>query len=200
MSFRNTLRLSALLIAMLMFAGMAAAQGSCTSCTTVNSNLTLSATAETAINLTIATGSGGATVSGSAGAYTVPFGSVNGLGIGTPASGVTLGTVDSTGAVYTTPIFVTPNFSGFSNTTATVKVYQDSTTSSNSQSAAREGGSAGSVASIPTSSGSATTVNASANSAAAITRYIGLFVSNANGGSSVTGSLAPKIIYTVTVN
>jgi hypothetical protein len=200
MSLKNILRLGVLLAAMAIFATTAAAQGSCSSCTTVSSNLTLSATAETAIQLVISTGSGGATVTdGGSGAYTVPFGNVNGLGIGTPAAGINV-SASGSGATYTTPINVTPNFSGFANTTATVKVYQDATTSANSQSAAREGSAAGSVASVPTTSGSANTVSATASTATAITRYVGVFVSNVNGGSAVTGSLAPKFIYSVTVN
>jgi hypothetical protein len=150
--------------------------------------------------LVISTGSGGAVVSdGGSGAYTVPFGTVNGLGVGTPAAGVTVATSGS-GATYTTPISVTPNFSGFANTTATVKVYQDATTSAASQSAAREGSAAGSVANVPTTSGTANTVSATAGTAVAITRYVGVFVSNVNGGSAVVGALAPKFIYQVTVN
>jgi hypothetical protein len=104
------------------------------------------------------------------------------------------------GATYTTPITVTPAFSGFASTTATVKVYQDSGTSSDSQAAAREGNSAGSVGSVPSVAGSANTVSASAASGSGITRHVGVFVSNANGGSKVVGSLAPKFVYTVTVN
>jgi len=197
--FTHTLRLLILVAAVSVFAGTAAAQGSCADCTTVSSNLTLSATAQTAIQLVIST-NGGATVSdGGSGAYTVPFGSVNGLGVGTPGSGVTVATSGS-GATYTTPISVTPSFSGFANTTATVKVYQDATSSADSQSAAREGSAAGSVAVVPTTSGTANTVNATAATATGITRYVGVFVSNVNGGSAVVGALAPKFIYMVTVN
>jgi hypothetical protein len=199
MSSKNFLRFGVLFAALFVFGTASAyAQGTCTNCTTVNSTLTLSATAETAIQLDVAT-NGGATVSGSAGAFTVSFGNVNGLGLGTPATGVTLGTVDSTGAIYTTPVSVTPTFSGFTSTTATVKVYQDSTTSAASQSAAREGSAAGSVATVPTTAGAATTVSSTAATATAITRYVGLFVSNANGSSKVVGALAPKFIYVVTV-
>jgi hypothetical protein len=114
-------------------------------------------------------------------------------------AGVSVST-NASGATYTTPITVTPTFSGFASSTATVKVYQDSSTSSDSQGAAREGSSAGGVASVPAAAGSATTVSASAASGAGLTRYVGVFVSNANGGGKVVGSLAPTFIYTVTVN
>jgi len=196
----NSLRLMILLSALVVFAGTASAQGTCSNCTTVSSNLTLSANAQTAIQLIISTSGAGATVSdGGSGAYTVPFGNVNGLGTGTPGAGVAVA-VSGSGATYTTPITVTPTFSGFANTTATVKVFQDATTSADSQSAAREGSSAGSVASVPTTSGTANTVNATAATATGITRYVGVFISNVNGGSAVVGALAPKLIYQVTVN
>ena len=140
MFLAKTLRSLIFLAALLVFGSASAyAQGSCTLCTSVSSTLTLTATVETSILLNISTGTGGATVTdGGSGAFSVPFGNVNGLGVGTPAAGVSVSTSGS-GATYTTPIFVTPNFSGFSNSTATVKVYQDSATSAASQSAARGG-------------------------------------------------------------
>lgn len=200
MKFRIPARILFVLAAILVSANHAWAQGSCSNCSTVNANLTLTATAETAVTLTIDKSSGVQDVSDNgSGAFSVSFGSVNGLGVGTPDSGVTV-EKSPTGATYTTPIIVTPAFSGFTSTTATVKVYQDSTTSSASQSAAREGSSANGVASVPTVADSATTVSASAASSSGITRYVGVFVSNANGGGKVVGSLAPKFIYTVTVN
>ena len=200
MNFRIPARILFALAAILVSSNYAWAQGSCSNCSTVDSNLTLTATAETAVTLTINTGSGGATVSDDgSGAFSVSFGNVNGLGVGAAVAGVSVSTSGS-GATYTTPITVTPAFSGFASTTATVKVYQDSGASTDSQSAAREGGSAGGVAAVPTVSGSATTVSASAASGSGITRYVGVFVSNANGGSKVVGSLAPKFVYTVMVN
>ncbi len=200
MNFRIPARILFVLAAILVSSNHAWAQGTCSNCSTVDSNLTLTATAETAVRLTIDKISSGANVSDDgSGAFSVSFGNVNGLGVGTPAAGVSVSTSPS-GATYTTPIIVTPAFSGFTSTTATVKVYQDSTTSSASQSAAREGSSSGGVASVPTVAGSATTVSASAVSGSDITRYVGVFVSNANGGGKVVGSLAPKFIYTVTVN
>ncbi len=200
MNLRTPARSLIILAAILVSAGQAWAQGSCSNCSTVDSNLTLSAMAETAVTLTITTGSGGATVTDDgSGAFSVSFGNVNGLGVGAPVAGVSVNTSGS-GATYTTPITVTPAFSGFASTTATVKVYQDSGTSSDSQAAAREGGSAVGVGSVPSSVGSAATVSASAASGSGITRHVGVFVSSANGGGKVTGSLAPKFVYTVTVN
>lgn len=201
MNLRTPARALFILAAILVSAGQAWAQGSCSNCSTVNSSLTLSATAETAVELTITTGPAGATVNpDGSGAFSVSFGNVNGLGVGSLVNGVKVKTSSGSGATYTTPITVTPAFSGFASTTATVKVHQDSSTSPESQAAAREGSSENSVDSVPSVAGSATTVSASAASGSGITRYVGVFVSNANGGSKVVGSLAPKFVYSITVN
>jgi hypothetical protein len=204
MSLRYPLRTFVLFATLLVLATASAyAQGpSLTSPST--SNLTISATAQSALQIDIATDAGGATVTGatgenSTGVFSVSFGNVNGLGIGSPTSGVSITSRDSSGTLYTSPIKLTPYFSGFTSTTATVKVYQDATASANSQAAVREGSAPGSVAAVPTSAGAANTVTSTAASGTDITRYVGLFISNANGGSSVTGALAPKIIYEVSV-
>lgn len=174
----------------------------------LNSNLAVSAKPApqlptcASITIAIGTGSGGATVTnGGSGAFSVSFGNVNGLGIGTPASGVSVSTSPS-GATYTTPITVTPTFLVCLplGVTQTVSVYQNATTSSASQTSAREGGNAGSVVSVPNLQASATTITSSPVSGAAITRYVGVFVSNTNGGSRVTGVLAPKFVYEFKLN
>jgi hypothetical protein len=204
MSFSFPIRLVVLMAALFILGGSAMAQGpSVTSPST--SVLTISATAQTALQIDIRTATSGATVTGatnesSTGLFSVPFGNVNGLGIGTPATGITMTSRDSDGALYTTPVRLTPYFSGFTSTTATVKVYQDGTTSANSQSAVREGAAAASVATVPTAAASATTVTSSAATATDITRYVGLYISNANGANKVIGALAPKVIYEITVS
>ena len=204
MSHRYPLR-TFVLFATLLVLGTASASAQGPSITSPStSNLTISATAQSALQIDIATDVGGATVTGavgenSTGVFSVSFGNVNGLGIGSPTSGVSITSRDSSGTLYTSPIKLTPYFSGFTSTTATVKVYQDASTSSNSQSAAREGSAPGSVAAVPTTALTANTVTSTAASGTDITRYVGLFVSNANGGSSVTGALAPKVIYEVSV-
>jgi hypothetical protein len=183
--FAKTSRLLVLVAGLFLFAGNAFA-GDCDT-----------------VTLSIQTAGGGATVTGSNGAFSISFGSLNGLGIGTPVSGVSV-SKSGTGATYTTPITVKTTFSGCSGglQSQVIKVYQDSTTSANSQSAAREGSAAGSVVSVPTSQASATTVRTVNGNISnqTFTRFVGLFVSNANGASRVTGTLAPKLIYQVTVN
>jgi hypothetical protein len=53
MNFRLPARLLLILAGILVSASHAWAQGSCSNCSTVDSNLTLTATAETAVTLTI---------------------------------------------------------------------------------------------------------------------------------------------------
>lgn len=182
--FSFSLRLLVLLGSLFLFAGTAFA-GDCT------------------ITLTIQTATG-ATVTGSTGNFSIAFGNVNGLGIGNLTSGVSV-SKSGTGATYTTPVTVKTVFSNCSGglQNQVIKVYQDSTTSANSQAAAVEGSAAGSVVSVPTTLSSATTIRTVSNqniSNQTLTRFVGLFVSNANGASRVTGALAPKLIYVVTVN
>ena len=204
MSLRYAFR-TFVLFATLLVVGTASAYAQGPSVTSPStSNLTISATAQSALQIDIATDAGGATVTGatgenSTGVFSVSFGNVNGLGVGSPTSGVSITSRDSSGTLYTSPIKLTPYFSGFISTTATVNVYQDATTSANSQAALREGSAPGSVASVPTTALSANTVTSTAASGTDITRYVGLFISNANGGSSMTGALAPKVIYEVSV-
>jgi hypothetical protein len=177
MSFGNVLRLVVLSAALHAFAGATAVYGQvCTS-----------------MSISVSTAPGGATVTGSGGAFSVSFGNVNGLGILTPAAGVSV-SQSAGGATYTTPVRVTVTYTCVLGT-RTTRVYHDSTTSAASQSAAREGATAASVVSVPNSQASETLINTPPASGTVITRYVGVFVSNANGASSVTGTLAPKFIY-----
>jgi len=59
-------------------------------------------------SLTLSTAAGGASISGANPSWAGGFGTVNGLGIGTPAAGVSVITTDVTGGVlYTTPVDLT---------------------------------------------------------------------------------------------
>lgn len=123
MTFKNTLRIAGFSTLLFACAGIAAAQGPVFNDDSTSANLEMSATVQTALQLNISTGSGGATVSGSnaTGLFSVGFGNINGLGLGTPATGVTV-SADGAGAVYTTPINLTPIYSGFTTETADVAV------------------------------------------------------------------------------
>src|SRR5690349_17330907 len=111
--------------------------------TSTTSELEMTANVQTAVQLNISTANSGATVAGSnsTGLFTLNFGNVNGLGLGTPTSGVSV-SVDSTGATYSTPIRLTPVYSGFTDETADVTVEAGE---SADQGIAREGSSAGNM-------------------------------------------------------
>ena len=151
---------------------------------------------QTAVQLLLAS-AGGLTIS-PASDFSTSFGSVNGLGI-SPASGLTVVSA-SGGVIYSTPYLITPSFSSFSSTTGTVKAYVSSNFAHPSI-LALEGATAsgGPYTAISTSSGSPTVFTTGAASATAITRYLGLFTSNANGASAFTGSDTATLTYTLTV-
>jgi hypothetical protein len=169
--------------------------------TTSSSQLNLSANAVRGIQLDISSAPGGVTVTGatgrsSTGVFALDFGDVDGLGLVTPAPGVSA-SVSASGATYTTPVHLTPIFSGFSSGTASVSVLLDPTAGTAAgRAAAREGSGANSVVNP---SSTATVFTSSAASGTTLTRYVGVFVSNANGAGAVSGSLASRLIYQVVV-
>lgn len=205
MSFRTPFRYLFVLAALLVFAGSAAAQadlGPQRNATSSSSQLNLTATAQTALQLDISTASGGATVVGntgnsSTGVFSLDFGNVNGLGLGTPSTGVTVA-VQAGGALYTSPVSLTPRYSGFSASSASVSVLLDGTAGNAAgRSATREGAAAASVVAPSTTVPNIFT--SAASNGTAITRYVGVFVSNVNGAGAVNGSLSSRLIYQITV-
>lgn len=192
MTFFKSLRFAVFSTLVLGCAGIAAAQGPVVGSATTTSELEMSATVQTAVQLNISTGTGGATVSGSnsTGLFSVSFGNVNGLGLGTPAAGVSV-VADASGALYKTPVNLTPVYSGFTTETATIEVEQDAT---GDTALARESNS-----SISSSSTVSTITPASVASGAAsgvaVERYVGMYVSR----SETAGAKSATLIYTITV-
>src|ERR1044071_781161 len=192
MKFNNHLRFTVLLAALLVFAGTAAAQsGPVIDVGTTNSQLEMSAEVQTALQLNISTGTGGATVSGdnATGLFTIDFGVVNGLGLGTPSAGVVV-VADATGALYKTPINLTPVYSGFAGETAAVTVIGGA---SGDEDLALEGSSSISSASTVTGSHGAFS---GAASGSANERFVGFYIPR----SEVAGDKTATLIYTVTMN
>jgi hypothetical protein len=192
MTFRSPLRFLGLLAALFVFASAAHAQGPALDASTTTSELEMSATVQTAVQLNISTGAGGATVSGSnaTGLFSVSFGNVNGLGLGTPAAGVSV-VADASGALYKTPINLTPVYSGFTTETATIEVEQDA---AGDTVVAREGNSSISSSSTVSTSTPASVASGAA-SGAAVERYVGVYVSR----SEAAGAKSATLIYTITV-
>lgn len=171
------------------------AQGTVTGTSTTTANLGMSATAQTVLTLDIAT-NGGAAVTGTAGsgAFAVSLGNVNGLGVGTPTSGVTVATTPA-GATYTTPITLMPTFSGFVTATAVINVnYAAASGNPLGNAAVREGAAADSVAALTATPAAAI---AAVSTGVGYSRYVGFFVSNVNGAGAVNGALASTVVYTI---
>lgn len=192
MNFRSPLRFAFLLAAFFAFSVAAHAQGPVRDSATTTSELEMSATVQTAVQLNISTGAGGATVSGSnaTGLFSVSFGNVNGLGLGTPAAGVSV-VADASGALYKTPVNLTPVYSGFTTETATIEVEQDA---AGDTQVAREGNSSISSSSTVSTSTPASVASGGA-SGAAVERYVGIYVSR----SEAAGAKSATLIYTITV-
>lgn len=192
MTFINSLRFAAFFTLLLACAGIATAQGPVVDGSSTTSELEMSATVQTAVQLNISTGAGGATVSGSnsTGLFSVGFGNINGLGLGTPAAGVSV-VNDASGALYKTPINLTPVYSGFTTETATIEVEQDA---AGDTALAREGNSsinAGSTVSTSTPA----PVASGAPSGVPIERFVGMYAAR----SEAAGSKSATLIYTITV-
>jgi hypothetical protein len=186
MTLNNFLRIAGFSTLLFATAGIAAAQDTATALLTMEANV------QTAVQLNISTSitPAGAAVTGAAGsgAFTVDLGNVNGLGIGTPATGVSV--AEHTGAwMYSTPITLTPVFSGF--TTETASVTKANTGGAN-EGIAWEGPDAGSMALMTTTTGAFT----GAESGSVNTRYVGFRITR----TEAAGSKTTEILYSVIVN
>ncbi len=168
--------------------------------TASSSQINLRANTQKAIQIDILSSASGAAVTGttgpsSTGVFSLDFGQVDGLGLSSGAAGVTV-TVSPTGALYSTPIILVPKFSGFATTNGSVSVSLDFTAGNlRGQLATREGASTAAMASVLAPA----TITTAATNGTPITRYVGLFISNANGPFAVTGPLSSRLIYQVTV-
>jgi hypothetical protein len=154
-------------------------------------------TVRDAVQLTLATATGGLAVTPQSD-YLMNFGNVNGLGFG-PAAGLT--TVAAAGGViYSTPYLLQPVFTDFTSTTGTIKVFVSTnfahpTVLQVGDSAA----SAGPYSNIGLTAGTATQITNLAADRSSITRFLGLFVSNVNGATSFRGNDSATLTFTLTV-
>jgi len=151
---------------------------------------------QSAVQLTLSNGASGTHCVISAGApqdYQIDFGNVNGLGVGTP----TCGTVSTTAtdATYVTDYQLTPSFSGFAGTTASIAIGATAFAHPGTLTL-KEGATAGTVAAVPVAP--AVVVNNAANNTA-ITRYLGVTVQNQNGAGAYTGADSSVVTFTLTV-
>lgn len=166
----------------------------------VTLTLQLGVSPQSAVQMQLATATGlTITPTGGSPDYTTNFGNVNGLGIG-PGPGLTVvnGQV-SNGSLYATPYLIEPVFSGFPTTSGTkITVYSSGFAHSAILTLYDSGSSGTGYGLISTSSTSPTQLTGiTVSSGVNITRYLGLFVSNANGTGSFSDSAT--LTYTITV-
>ena len=198
MNYIKQLRYGFLLTALFVCAGTASAQGPVNDDAVTTSNLAVSATFVTALQLDITTATAGSSVGGSLGSYTLGFGSIDGLALSTPGANITR-TAVSGGYMYTTPITLTPSFSGFAGTAAAaITVGENASDGATSKAAAREGAEFDSVAVLPAVA-SARVVAATAASGTPFDRFIGVFVPTGNGGNAIAGARSMNLVYTITI-
>lgn len=171
----------------------AASSGSPATC-----NLTINLTVQNAIQFTLATSGSGLTIS-PASDFSAAWGTVNGLGVGSPSAGLIVYAV-SGGVVYETPISLLPVYSSFSSTTSTLSVYASSNFTHNTLLAMKDTGtSGGPYTTISLSSATPTSMTTTAASNAVVTRYLGLNVPDINGTSAFSGSDNATLTYQMTV-
>jgi hypothetical protein len=151
-------------------------------------------TVQDAVRLTLGTATGGLTIS-PASDYSANYGNVNGLGIG-PGAGLTTTSVAG-GTVYVTPYLLNPVFTDFSSTTATIKVAL--TTNFAHPAILQLDDSSASSGPFTQITPAALQITNTAGDRSSITRYLGLFVSNANGAGAFTGSDTATLTFTMTV-
>lgn len=174
------------LVALMAFAGTASAQGTATA-----PELTMNATVENALRLDISSHASGVEGTGTSTDFVVNLGNVNALGMGTPATGVSVAVTEGVGAagfaIYTTPIVLTPVFSGYGAGTAQIELTLGGGTN---DAIAFEGPSAAAAELAATR-----TVVASSASDVANTRYVGFKVTKLQA----VGAIDAIMVYTVTM-
>jgi hypothetical protein len=153
-------------------------------------------TVQTALRFTLGTAPGGRTIA-PASDFSLGFGNVNGLGIA-PGTGLTAA-VDTGGGLYSTAYLLQPVFAGFSSTTGTIKAYVSTDFIHPSQLELRDSSTGATYSAISKSAGAQTTLTSSAASGAALTRYIGLYVSGVNGATVFTGGDNASVTFTLVV-
>src|SRR2546423_5402626 len=185
-----------LLVVVALFSVAGFAATSATGTNTVSPTMRVNVTVQNAVQLTLSTGGSGTACAIAAGApqdYAINFGNVNGLGIGTPTCGAVSST--ATDATYVTDYQLTPSFSGFTGTTASIAIGATAFTNPGTL-ALKEGATAGTVAAVPVA---AAVVLNNAASGTPITRYLGVTVQNQNGATAFTGADSSIVTFTLTV-
>jgi hypothetical protein len=163
--------------------------------------LTLAVTFQQAVRLTVAT-SGGLTVAdGSTTSYEINYGTVDGLGISSPAGSTRQ--VSASGTRYSTPYALQPTFTGFSSSTATLRGYVSTNFARSAvlqlQHSATGAEDSFTPFSTSAAAGQQTVVSSTAASGSALIRHLGLFVSPGTGTGASAGNDSAIITFTLIV-
>lgn len=200
-----------IMMAVLIVATMAHAGTQGTNTNTVSPTLQVTANVQKAIRLTLSTGTVAAahcavTATGGSPDYTMNFGTVDALGInGGNCNRFAPATPGVSNAIYWSDYNLTPVFTGQSATTSTITaqvttdfgaphnvfVVRDSANSSTVP--------AGAASFTAMGTGSADTIVTNPTSGTAVTRYIGVAVTPANGATVLTGNQSATVTFTLTV-
>lgn len=150
---------------------------------------------QTALRLSLATAPGGRTVAAGSD-FALNYGTVNGLGISAGA-GLSVASV-SGGSRYSSPYYLQPTFSSFASTTGALRAYVSTDFVHPSQLELRDSSDGAAFSALSKSSTTPTALT-SAASGVTVTRYLGLFVSNANGAGVFTGSDNATVTFTLVI-
>ena len=129
--------------------------------------------------------------------YSLSFGSVNALGIGSTFST----SPQAGGIIYQTPYNLLPAFGDLAKTTATINVCVSKPFTNPSQLVLEKSatGSSGSFTNITKCTSGSDTLTATAGDRSSTPEYLGLFVASMNGPSVVLGLDTATLTYTLTV-
>ena len=191
------------LIVLALLGSYALASTSATNTNTVSPITKITANVQSAIQLTLATGTGCAITAGGGTDYAMSFGNVDALGINGPACGSKFAptTPGVTNSAYYSDYVLTPVFSSQSVSTNTLNAYVSVNFAKSNLTVVQAINAPGSIAGLTpmsTNATSQTSVATNAASGVSLTRYIGVTVAPTNA-AGLTGADAATITYTLTV-
>jgi len=203
--------LTLLVVVLLVTATAAFAGTQATNTNTVAPTLQISANVQSAIRLTLSTGTAATphctvTATGGTPDYTMSFGTVDALAINAPSCGsVFAPAVPGTdSAIYWSDYNLTPVFTGQSTTNNTIKAQVTTNFTAADISVVRDSANSSTVPAAATDFvamgvGSADTIATNAPKGVAQTRFIGVAVAPTNGAGTLTGAQTATVTFTLTV-
>ena len=203
-------RMTLAIFAALLMASTSFAATQATGTNTIAPTLQVSATIQSAVQLTLSTGAAvgscAITTNGATSDFKMDFGNVDGLAINTPSCGSKYTPAQTGGnAVYYTEYQLTPRFTSQSTSNNTINAFVFSNFSLANVSIVRDTANSAAVpaangfTALSTNSGSPDTIATNATSGTAVSRYMGVSIANTNG-AGLTGATSAIVTFTLTVN